>query len=124
LREWALHRPLVDPERAQIFGWLDSHDEQGKRNALFWNSAKESVLGRVVYDNACKRHGILKEREWLVACFIARGLQQAEIADLLRVSRPTIDIAVRKLKEDISKDLGCDVKSLNTAVIASWFFGL
>jgi transcriptional regulator len=66
----------------------------------------------------------LKEREWLVACFTARGLQQDEIADLLRVTKPTIDIAVRKLKDDISKNLGCDVKSLNSAVIASWFFGL
>jgi ATP/maltotriose-dependent transcriptional regulator MalT len=122
LRNWARHKSLDDRERQQILHWVEN--PTASRNELFWNSAKHSILGTVMYDNAMMRHKELDDRLWLVGCFIARGLTEKEIAELLSVHPTTIDNAVDALKEYIRQYYGCEIGRIKSAQIAGWFFGL
>jgi hypothetical protein len=123
LTRWAKHG-LNQNDRERIYKWIDSPDESAKRNTLFWQSAKNSVLGPVVYETAMERHRMLDDKEWLVACFTAQGMRQKEIAELTHIGVRMVDNIIRSLKDKMTQDLKCDIESDGLAQIARWFFGL
>lgn len=71
-----------------------------------------------------KRHSMLDDKEWLVACFTAQGMLQKEIAQLMHTSERMVDNIISDLKDKITLDLGCDIERVDRAQIACWFFGL
>ena len=124
LKRWAKHGGLSQEERDLIHKWIDDPDEFAKRNALFWQSAKKSLLGPVVYKTAMERHRILNDKEWLVACFTAQGMRQQEIARLTHIGVRMVDNIIRSLKDKMTQDLECDIESDGLAQIARWFLGV
>jgi hypothetical protein len=124
LERWARHGGLSPSELAFIKQWIDNPDEFAKRNALFWESAKKSVLGDVVYETARERHRTLDDKEWLVACFTAEGMLQEKIAKLMHIGERMVDNIICSLKDKITLDLACDVERVDRIQIARWFFGL
>ena len=123
LTRWAKHG-LSQNDRELIYKWIDSPDESAKRNTLFWHSAKNSVLGPVVYETAMERQRMLDDKEWLVACFTAQGMRQKEIAELTHMGVRMVDNIIRSLKDKMTQELKCDIESDGLAQIARWFFGL
>ena len=123
LTRWAKHG-LSQNDRELIYKWIDSPDESAKRNTLFWQSAKKSVLGHVAYETAMERHRMLDDKEWLVACFTVQGMGQKEIAELTHIGVRMVDNVIRSLKDKIIQELECDVKDVELAHITRWFFGL
>jgi hypothetical protein len=123
LTRWTKHG-LSQNDRELIYKWMNSPDESAKRNALFWQSAKKSVLGPVVYETAMGRHKILDDKEWLVACFTAQGMRQKEIAELTHMSVRMVDNIIRSVKNKIAQELDCDIAIDDRVQIARWFLGL
>lgn len=113
-----------EKDRVLIYEWIGEPDGFAKRNALFWQAAKKSVLGPVVYETAMERHRTLNDEEWLVACFTARGMRQAEIAKMIHTGERMLDNIIRSLKDKIIRELNCNIESIDRAQIACWFFGL
>jgi len=124
LRRWAKHGGLRQKALDLIHRWKHSPDEFAKRNALFWQAAKKSVLGPVVYETAMERHSTLDDKEWLVACFTAQGMGQKEIAKLTHIGVRMVDNIIASLKGKITQELECDIEPDKLAQIARWFFGL
>jgi DNA-binding CsgD family transcriptional regulator len=124
LKRWAKQKELSDGDRALISEWIDKPDGFEKRNAAFWEAAKKSVLGPVVYSAAMERHSKLNDVEWLVACFTARAIEQKEIARIIAVGERTVDNIVKRIKLKITQELKCDIASVDQLQIACWFFGL
>jgi hypothetical protein len=124
LKRLAKLADISQKDRDLIYKWIDNPDESAKRNALFWQSAKKSVLGPVVYETAMERHRMLNDKEWLVACFTAQGMKQEEIVALTHLGDRTIDNIIRSLKTRIAKELECDIEINDRVQIARWFFGL
>jgi len=124
LERWAKQEGLSQKDRDLIYEWIDSPDEFAKRNALFWQAAKRSVLGPVVYETAMERHSTLDDKEWLVACFTAQGMKQEEIMALTHLGDRTIDNIIRSLKTRITQELECDIEINDRVQIARWFLGL
>ena len=107
LNRSAKQEGLSQKERDLIYKWIDDPDESAKRNPLFWQSAKRSVLGPVVYETAMERHKMLNDKEWLVACFTAQGMRQKEIAELTHIGVRMVDNIIRSLKDKMTQDLEC-----------------
>ena len=55
-----------------------------------------------------ERHRSLDDKEWLVACFTARGMAQNEKADLVHLGERMVDNIIRSLKNRIIQELNCD----------------
>jgi hypothetical protein len=123
LTRWAKHG-LSQNDRELIYKWIHSPDESAKRNTLFWQSAKNSVLGPVVYETAMERQRMLDDKEWLVACFTAQGLRQKEIAELTHIGVRMVDNIIRSLKDKITQELKCDIEPDGLIQIARWFLGM
>ena len=124
LKRWAKQEGLSQKDRDLIYKWIDDPDEFAKRNALFWQAAKKSLLGPVVYETAIERHSKLDDKEWLVACFTAQGMRQKEIAKLTHIGVRMVDNIIRSLRDKMTQELECDIKSDGLAQITCWFFGL
>lgn len=124
LTKWAKQEGLSQKDRDLIYKWIDNPDEFAKRNALFWQAGKNSVLGPVVYETAMERQRMLDDKEWLVACFTAQGMPQKEIAELMHIGMRTVDNIIRSLKDKMTQDLECEIKSDGLAQITRWFLGL
>jgi hypothetical protein len=124
LTRWSKQEGLSEKDRKLIYAWLDTPDGFEKRNALFWNAAKKSVLGAPVYDAAIERHSRLNGKEWLVAYFTVEGVRQKEIAEWTKLSEREVDNVIRSIKDKISLDFGCEIERVDLAQIARWFFGL
>src|ERR1700733_1849704 len=56
LRRWSKQKGLSEGDLTLISEWIDKPDSFERRNALFWQAAKRSVLGNVVYEAAMERH--------------------------------------------------------------------
>jgi len=123
LTRWAKHG-LSQNDRELIYKWMNNPDESAKRNTLFWQSAKNSVLGPVVYETAMERHRKLDDKEWLVACFTAQGMRQQEIAQLTHMGERMVDNTICSVKDKIAQELHCDIEIDDRVQIARWFFGL
>ena len=123
LTRWTKHG-LSQNDRELIYKWINSPDEYAKRNTLFWQSAKNSLLGPVVYKTAMERQRMLDDKEWLVACFTAQGLRQKEIAELTHIGVRMVDNIIRSLKDKITQELKCDIESDGLVQIARWFLGM
>jgi hypothetical protein len=115
---------LSQKDRDLIYKWIDDPDEFAKRNALFWQCAKKSVLGPVVYETAMERHRMLDDKEWLVACFTAQGMKQQEIAKLTHIGVRMVDNIIRSVKKKIAQELHYDSEIDDRVQIVRWFFGL
>jgi hypothetical protein len=124
LERWAKQEGLSQKDRDLIYEWIDSPDEFAKRNALFWQVAKQSVLGNVVYETAMERHSKLDDKEWLVACFTAQGMKQEEIMALTHLGDRAVDNIIRSLKTRITQELECDIEINDRVQVARWFLGL
>lgn len=123
LKNWVKHGALSACEKADIAALIRNPHDDALRNTVFWNSAKESLLGTPIYKTAIERHQSLNDAEWLVACFTARGKRQKEIAALTGLSERMIDNIIRSLKDKIMQELGCDIEGVELVQIAHWFFG-
>ncbi len=123
LKRWSKQKGF-ERDRTLISEWINKPDGFERRNALFWQAAKKSVLGNVVYEAAMERHRKLNDAEWLVACFIAQGIKQQEIARMIHTGERTIDNIVDRLKVRIRQELKFDIESVTLPQIACWFFGL
>jgi len=115
---------LQEKDRALVYAYLAKPEGFAERNALFWHAAKKQVLGPVVYDMALERQKKLSPDEWLVACLIAQGLKQEEIAPIIDKSLPTVEKAVASIKNIIMRDLTYDIEAVNLAQVTRWFLGL
>jgi hypothetical protein len=124
LKSWEKRGGPSTKELALIKEWVHNPDQSAKRNTLFWQAAKKSVLGPVVYGTAIERHRALDDKEWLVACFTAQGMKQEKIAELTHLGERMVDNVIRILKDKIIQELGCDIESVDLPQIACWFFGL
>ena len=121
LERWGEQPGLSTQDRALIQEWIDKPDGFAKRNALFWEAAKRSVLGHPVYETAKARHRRLSPRAWLVAWAIAQGKTREEIKALIgKDGVRTVAYAIEEIKEQIAPD----PSSVTHAQIARWFFGL
>jgi hypothetical protein len=108
----------------EFASWMKNSDKFGKRNELFWQTAKKSALGEVSYGTAMERHETLEDTEWLVAYFTAQCTKQKEIARLIQLSDSAVDKIVQRLKKRISQELNCDIEIDDRIQIARWFLGL
>jgi len=124
LRRLAKQEELSKKDRDEIHKWLSNPNESAKRNALFWQAAKKSVLGPVVYGTAMDRHSKLNDEEWLVACFTVQGIRQKEIAELTHMGERMVDNIIRSLKDKIGQEFRCDIDIVDRVQIARWFLGL
>jgi hypothetical protein len=125
LERWASHMEANDNDRLLVREWIDKPDDFGKRNAMFWHSAKREILADVVYDSAMKRHKkLLKKNEWLVACLMSQGFTQPEIAELLGVTKGRIENVVAAIKEIIIEDCSYAFDKVNSLQVGRWFLGV
>lgn len=124
LRRWVQHDELSKEDRDLINSWIRNPDEFAKRNMLFWQAAKRSLLGSPVHNTAIERHKKLGNEEWLVAYFTAQGIKQREIAELAHMSEKTVDNTIRSIKDKIGQEYRYDIEINELAHIARWFFGL
>lgn len=95
--------------------WLAKPDSGEKRNALFWEAAKQKAYA-AAYEKAQERQRALGSSEWMVACLLAEGLDREQISTALDIELDTVDKLIR-----VVKDIAC-VET--PAHIARWFFGL
>lgn len=124
LKKLLVQPGLSNKDRMFLDEWIAKPDGFEKRNMLFWSAAKKSVLGPVVYDMAMERHKKLRPDEWLVACLIAEGIDQKEIALMIGKSLRTVESVIAAIKEIIVQDLQCEIEAVNLAQISRWFLGL
>jgi hypothetical protein len=124
LEKWASQPGLPDKDRALVYAWLAKPDGFEKRNALFWHAAKKQILSPVVYDTALKRHKELSRIEWLIACLIAEGCKQDEIASMADRSLPTIEKTIASIKVKIRQEFKFDNEAVPLGEIVRWFLGL
>ena len=124
LRRWVQQDGLSKEDRDLIHRWISNPDEFAKRNALFWQAAKKSLLGAPVYNTAIDRHKKLDSKEWLVAFCTAQGIRQKEIAELTHMGERMVDNTIRSLKDKISREFQYEIEIVDRVHIARWFFGL
>lgn len=123
LRTWEKRGRLSLEELKLIDKWIND-PEAIKRDQLFVYAAKKKFLGEVVYETAKARHSQLDDTEWLVAYFTAQSKGQKRIASLTHLSERTIDDIIRRLKDRITQEFGCDLDEVGIPHITRWFFGL
>ena len=123
LKRWLEKRPLADWECNLIRGWINKPDSEKKRDELFQQAAKRSVVGHVIYETAKERQALLSPRAWVVAWAIAQGLTRKEIKTLIgRKEIRTVAYAIEEIKGYIDPDP--KTRSLSFVQITEWFFGL
>ncbi len=119
LKRWINQEPLTDRDRESIREWIDKPDSQKKRDELFWEAAKKSVIGRPDYEIAMERHARLSPRARIVAWAIARGLRRKEIRPLIGKELRTVADCIAEIKEQMAEDNA----SMTLVHIARWFLG-
>jgi hypothetical protein len=125
LRIWRKRSTLTPADHKLIDEWIKSPEGVKKgREPLFFATAKEKYLGKVVFNTALERQRQLDDTEWLVAYFTTQGKSQKRIASLTHLSDRRIDDITRNLKEKFSDEFMCDPESVTLSQIARWFLGL
>lgn len=125
LRIWGKGGTLSPGDHKVIDEWIKSPEGVKRgRDPLFFATAKEKYLGKIVWTTALERHKLLDDSEWLVAYFTAQGKSQKRIAALTHLSERRIDDITRNIKERISEELMWDAESVTLSQMTRWFFGL
>jgi hypothetical protein len=125
LKIWRKRGALSPADHKLIDEWITSPEGVKRgRDPLFFATAKEKYLGKIVWTTALERHEQLDDGEWLVAYFTAQGKSQKRIATLTHLSERRIDDITRNIKERISEELMWDVESVTLSQMTRWFFGL
>jgi hypothetical protein len=122
---WGKCGALSGGDHKVIDEWIRSPEGVKRgRDPLFFATAKEKYLGKVVWTTALQRHKQLDDAEWLVAYFTAQGKSQKRIAALTHLGERRIDDITRNIKKRITEELMCDVESVTLSQMTRWFFGL
>jgi hypothetical protein len=125
LRIWRKRSTLTPADHKLIDEWIKSPEGVKRgRDPLFFATAKEKYLGKIVWTTALERHKLLDDSEWLVAYFTAQGKSQKRIAALTHLSERRIDDITRNIKKRISEELMWDAASVTLSQMTRWFFGL
>jgi DNA-binding NarL/FixJ family response regulator len=88
------------------------------------HATKRKFLGEYIFETASARHEQLNDEEWLVAYFTAHGMKQGEIEVRMHLKRRRVSEIMRDIKDKITMEFNCELKSVRPSQITSWFFGL
>jgi hypothetical protein len=130
LQEWRIMEQLANKphslaEQKLFVEWLHKPDEVANRNLMWWALVKKRYLGEFIHDTAMQRHAKLQPSiKWHITYLISAGYTQHEIAELLAVSKSTIEKNILAVKQEIRKEYDCAIEAVNLVQIGRWFLGL